>query len=296
MLKKTLVVSFVALCIGTPAMGIEFPKDASPSFSKAATAYSSITFNKILQAYGLQLDTGKAAQLPPSYAKVKDGNSSFNATSVAYCPKQYHSILTAYGLQLTQEDAQQILKTSSYAKVTTDKISFSNTAIAYGGPEWNNIMSAYSLPAMQQVAVMPGDDDGDGVTNDKDECPDTPYKAVVDDRGCWAFAHPLYFDFDSAVVKKEFEAELNKIKEVFDAQPGLKVTVDGHTDSKGSEAYNQLLSERRAHAVIKYLTDKQGIGSEKLKAVGYGEIKPGFSNDTEAGRAKNRRVELTPTK
>ncbi|MEA3467543.1 MAG: OmpA family protein [Thermodesulfobacteriota bacterium] len=296
MLKKTIAVSFVALCIGTPAMGIEFPQDASPSFSKAATAYSSQHFNRILQAYELQLDTNKAAQLPTSYAKFKEGNAFFNATSIAYSPKQYHAILTAYGLQLTLEDAQQILKTSSYAKVTADTINFSNTAIAYGGPEWNNIMSAYSFPPTQQVTSMPGDDDRDGVTNDKDDCPDTPYKAVVDDRGCWAFAHPLYFDFDSAVVKKEFAAELDKLKEVFDAEPELKVRVDGHTDSKGSEAYNQNLSERRAQAVVQYLTDKQGIAAEKMTAVGHGEIKPGYTNDTAEGRAKNRRVEFTPVK
>ncbi len=297
MLKKTLAVSFVAMCIGTPAMGIEFPQDASPSFFKAATAYSSQTFNRILQAYELQLDTAKGDQLPTSYAKINDGNSIFNATSRAYSPKQYHSILTAYGLQLTLEDAQQILKISSYAKVKGDTIAFSDTAIAYGGPEWNNIMSAYSFPPMpMQAAGMPGDDDGDGVTNDKDDCPDTPYKAVVDDRGCWAFAHPLYFDFDSAVVKKGFMTELNKLKEVFDSEPDLKVSIDGHTDSRGSEAYNQKLSERRAQAVINYLVDKVGIGAERLNAIGYGEIKPGYTNDTDQGRAKNRRVEFTPVK
>jgi len=298
MLKKTLVVSFVALFMSTSAMGVECPKDASPSFSNAATLYSSNQFNKILQACELQLDAGKADQLPSSYAKIKEGTSSFNATFMAYSPKQYHAILTAYGLQLTLADAQQKLKITSYAKVTNDTISFGNTAIAYGASEWDNIMSAYSrLTAVPTVvAGKPGDDDGDGVTNDKDACPGTPPGVVVDDRGCWAFSNALLFDFDSAVVKKEFSAELDQIKKVFLSQPDLKISVDGHADSTGPEAYNQQLSERRAQAIIKYLVDMKGVGAEKLSAVGYGELKPGYTNDTEEGRAKNRRVEFTPAK
>jgi OOP family OmpA-OmpF porin len=299
MLKKTLVVSFVALCMSTPAMGIECPKDASPSFSEAATLYSSNHFNKILQACELQLDTEKADQLPSSYAKTKEGTSSFNTNSIAYSPKQYHAILTAYGLQLTLDDAQQKLNTTSYATVTNDTISFGNKAIAYGSYEWNNILSAYSLasgPVVPTMISKPGDDDGDGVTNDKDACPGTPYGVVVDDRGCWAFSNAMLFDFDSAVVKKEFAAELDQIKKVFISQPDLKISVDGHADSTGPEAYNQDLSERRANAIIKYLVDMKGVGAEKLSAVGYGELKPGYSNDTKEGRAKNRRVEFTPTK
>jgi len=303
MLRKILITSFAAVCIGTPAMGIDLPTDASPSFFQPATAYSSQYFNKILQAYGLQLDTGKGDQLPTSYAKVSGGESNFNRAPIAYSPKQYHSVLTAYGLQLTLADAEQVLKTSSYAKVTGDKISFGNSAIAYGGKEWNNIMSAYSLPAMEQSAqppvakqvpaTKPGDDDGDGVTNDKDACPNTPFKAVVDERGCWAFANALLFDFDSAVIKEKFAAALDKIKEVFSSHPDLKVTVEGHADSTGPEAYNQKLSEKRAQAVTKYL-EAEGVGAEKLNAVGYGELKPAYPNDTAEGRAKNRRVEFTP--
>jgi len=303
MLKKILVISFVALCMGTPAMGIDLPKDASPSFFKPSTAYSSQYFNKILQAYKLQLDTGKADQLPTSYAKVSGSNSRFNAASIAYSPKQYHAILTAYGLQLSPDDVLQKLKTSSYAKVAGDKISFGNSAIAYGSSEWTNIMSAYSLPVMQQsptvavkqtpVVAKPGDADGDGVTDDKDACPNTPSNAVVDDRGCWAFADALLFDFDSAIIKEKFVTILDKIKDVFSSHADLKVVVEGHADSTGPEAYNQKLSERRAQAVVKYLEAK-GVGSERLSAVGRGELKPAYSNDTKEGRAKNRRVEFTP--
>jgi len=301
MLKNTLLASLLTLCIASPAMSIELPKDASPTFYKPATAYSSGYFNNILGAYQLKLNTSKAEQLPTSYAKIADNKASFNKTPVAYSPKQYHNILTAYGLQLNVEDAKSKLTTSSYAKVAGDKISFGNGAIAYGGPEWNNIMSAYSLPMMDKpmmdkpMAAKPGDADGDTVTDDKDKCPDTPAGAVVDERGCWAFGSSLLFDFDSAVIKKEFSAVLDKIKGVFSTHPNLKVTVEGHADSTGPEAYNQKLSEKRANAVVKSLVGR-GVQKDKLMAIGHGELKPAYPNDTETNRAKNRRVEFTPAK
>lgn len=308
MLKRTLAISFIALCISTPTMAIDPQKDASHSFSKPATAYASQNFNKILEAYQLRLDTGNAENLPSSYARIQEGNASFNSTVIAYSPKQYHAILSAYGLQLTVDDAKEILKTSSYATVTGDTISFGNSAVAYGGQNWNNIMSAYSLPVMAQASAVtpppaqpvamakPGDDDGDGVTNDKDTCPDTPRNAAVDDRGCWALANSLLFDFDSAVINKKDVTALDQAVKVFKSQPDLKVTVEGHADSTGPEAYNQTLSEKRAQAVAKWLVDNAGIMSNKLNVVGYGEIKPAYSNDTPDGRAKNRRVEFTPAK
>ncbi len=295
MLKKTLAVSFVALCLSTPALAIELPEDATRSFSKPSTAYSSLAFDRILQAYKLQLDTGKAEQLPTSYAKISDDKAHLNAVPAAYSPSQYHGILTAYGLLLTAEDAKEKLHMSSYAKVSGDKVTFGSGSVAYGGKGWENILSAYSLPQIAMVP-KPGDADGDGVENAKDNCPETPYKVVVDERGCWVLANALHFDFDSAVIKKELTADLDKTKAIFEASPDLKVVFEGHTDSTGPEDYNQKLSERRAQALVNYFVDKLGIAADRLSAVGYGEMKPAYSNDTKEGQAKNRRVEVTPAK
>lgn len=305
MLKKTFAVTFIALCISMPAMAIDAPKDASPNFSRPATAYASQNFNKILEAYQLKLDTGNADKLPSSYARISDGNAGFNSTAIAYSPAQYHAILSAYGLQLTLADAQEKLMISSYARVSGDSISFGKSAVAYSGQSWNNIMSAYSLPTkaepMQTAAVAQpaavtkvGDDDGDGIANDKDDCPDTPKGAAIDDRGCWAVAHDLLFDFDSAVIKKDVATALDEAGKIAKNNPELKVTVEGHTDSTGPEDYNQMLSEKRAQAVADYLVNNAGVSVGNLKVVGYGEMKPAYSNDTREGRAKNRRVEFTP--
>ena len=79
------------------------------------------------------------------------------------------------------------------------------------------------------------------------------------------------------------------------ADPELSVAVEGHTDAVGSDAYNQKLSERRAASVKSYL-EAQGIAPSRIEAVGFGESRPVADNDTEMGRAKNRRVEIKELK
>jgi OOP family OmpA-OmpF porin len=101
------------------------------------------------------------------------------------------------------------------------------------------------------------------------------------------------FDFDKYNIKEEFHPRLNKVVEVLEKNPTLKIEIEGHTDSIGSAKYNQALSERRAQAVKDYLVNK-GITADRLMPVGYGLTRPIASNDTEDGRAKNRRVQLTP--
>jgi OOP family OmpA-OmpF porin len=303
MQKKTLFAFLAMLAISTPALSIELPKDATPVFEKSSTAYaSSYQFNDLLAAYGLTLAPEAVSSVPTSYAKVVDDKVAFNNNSIAYTPTQYHTILTAYGLELAPEAVTEKLgSVSSYAKVKEDKIIFGNTSIAYGGSEWTTILSAYSLPMVAAVPVpvvkavaMPGDEDGDGVTDDKDACPGTPRGIAVDERGCWAMSNALLFAFDSAVIKKDFYPVLDETKTIFDKYPTMKVQVEGHADSTGPEGYNQNLSERRAKAVVKYLVDSVGIEASRLKAVGHGEMKPAYPNDTKANRAKNRRVEFTP--
>jgi outer membrane protein OmpA-like peptidoglycan-associated protein len=304
MLKKTLFAVLAMLAISMPALSIELPADATPTFDKSSTAYSSsYKFDQLMAAYGLKMAPEAVSGVPSSYAKVSGDEIIFNDNSIAYTPADYHTILTAYGLELSPEAVNEKLgSVSSYAKVKNDKIVFGNDSIAYGGNEWVTIMSAYSLPMVAApvpvpvpvVMAMPGDEDGDGVTDDKDACPGTPRGIAVDERGCWAMSNALLFAFDSAVIKKDFYSELDQTKKIFDRYPTMKVQIDGHADSTGPEAYNQILSEKRAKAVKKYLVDSVGIESSRLKAVGHGETKPAFSNDTKENRAKNRRVEFTP--
>jgi len=107
----------------------------------------------------------------------------------------------------------------------------------------------------------------------------------------------INFDFDKSNIKSEWTGVLNEAAEIMQERPEINVMIEGHTDSKGTEAYNQKLSERRARAVYNYFVDK-GINRSRMQTVGYGETRPIASNtnpngsDNPEGRAINRRAEL----
>ena len=101
------------------------------------------------------------------------------------------------------------------------------------------------------------------------------------------------FAFDSSVVTEQYFADLAELAAFLKRFDQVDVTIEGHTDSVGSEEYNQQLSERRARAVADMLVNSHGIAASRLNAVGYGESRPVASNDTAEGRAQNRRVMAT---
>lgn len=102
------------------------------------------------------------------------------------------------------------------------------------------------------------------------------------------------FDFNSATLTPTAKKNLDKVANVFKNNPDTNINVYGHTDNKGSESYNQSLSVKRADAVVNYLKS-QGLSSSRFTSIGMGESDPIASNETEAGRAKNRRVEFAIT-
>ncbi|MDI3493616.1 MAG: OmpA-OmpF porin, family, partial [Desulfomicrobiaceae bacterium] len=127
-----------------------------------------------------------------------------------------------------------------------------------------------------------------------DKCPGTPMDLAVDADGCpipLSVTLEVFFDFDKWDIKPQYHQELANFATFMKEYPGVKVEIDGHTDSIGSDEYNQKLSQRRAEAVRMYLVQKLGMNPSMLTAVGFGESKPIASNDTEEGRAKNRRIE-----
>lgn len=104
-------------------------------------------------------------------------------------------------------------------------------------------------------------------------------------------SNEVSFDFGSAQLKPAFLRTLDKVSEVLRRYDRSIVHVIGHTDSVGSEQYNQQLSERRAQSVVDYM-NRQGVSMSRLRTEGRGELEPRDSNATEAGRQLNRRVEL----
>ncbi|NOS56120.1 MAG: OmpA family protein [Cyclobacteriaceae bacterium] len=105
----------------------------------------------------------------------------------------------------------------------------------------------------------------------------------------------IYFDFDKTTLKSESFVELNKVVDFLKQNSKVSIEIAGHTDSKGSDTYNANLSQGRSQSVVDYLVS-QGIEASRLEAHGYGESKPIETNDTDEGRANNRRVEFTVLK
>ncbi len=155
--------------------------------------------------------------------------------------------------------------------------------------------------AQEEAAPTPvpvdGDDDRDGVPNSRDKCPNTRSGATVDADGCEIVENLTInllveeFDFDSAVLKPEMKAVLEDFADKVKASPGREsVTIIGHTDSTGPEAYNQKLSLRRAQSAAAYL---ESLGIDSITTEGRGESQPIADNSTREGRSQNRRIEIT---
>ncbi|WP_298492923.1 OmpA family protein [uncultured Algibacter sp.] len=148
------------------------------------------------------------------------------------------------------------------------------------------------------------DKDGDGVLDKDDKCPDV--KGTVANNGCPEvtqavqatlneYAKTILFDTGKATIKAQSAAVLGDIIGILKEYPTAKFTVEGHTDSVGSDKLNQRLSDSRANSVKEYLV-QNGIDAFRLSALGYGESRPIDSNKTRAGRANNRRVEINLAK
>lgn len=148
-----------------------------------------------------------------------------------------------------------------------------------------------ALPVYQKP--VDGDDDGDGVLNSKDKCPGTEKGIMVDEFGCpIKFTLQIEFDFDKDEVRPQYHDKLRKAADFINKYPGTKFLLAGHTDSRGSEEYNEALSVRRAAAVKKYLVEQFGIAAHIMSPKGYGETQPVDTNSTDEGRQRNRRVEV----
>lgn len=165
---------------------------------------------------------------------------------------------------------------------------------------------AAPAPAPAPAPVAPScadlDDDGDGVNNCDDKCPNSQPGQTIGPDGCPVpisiDLKGVNFDYDKSTLRPDAVSILGEAAEILKRYPDLRVEVAGHTDSKGTDAYNQKLSERRATAVYDYLTS-QGVAASRLTGpIGYGESRPIAPNtnadgsDNPEGRAKNRRTEL----
>ncbi len=112
-----------------------------------------------------------------------------------------------------------------------------------------------------------------------------------DARGTILSLADILFDFGKATLRRDVEFALVKVSTILNQFPEMSIEIEGHTDSIGSEDFNQKLSERRAEVVMKFLAE-QGVSQARMTSAGFGFTRPVADNDSEAGRQKNRRVDL----
>ncbi|HUR42285.1 MAG TPA: OmpA family protein [Verrucomicrobiae bacterium] len=153
-------------------------------------------------------------------------------------------------------------------------------------------------PSVIRLEMPPvvADADGDGVPDESDRCARTLTGATVAEDGCvWqeqvVTMSNLKFPSNSARLTPEIAERLDSVAAFFANQPDVAMGIHGHTDAQGSDAFNQKLSSARAASVRDYLI-RQGIAPKRLESQGFGESQPIADNETEEGRAQNRRVDL----
>lgn len=164
---------------------------------------------------------------------------------------------------------------------------------------------ADKCPTVAGIARYQGcpipDTDGDGVNDEEDKCINE--KGPASNFGCPVISEEIikrvnlaaknvFFSTGSSKLLAKSFSKLNDVVKILNENPTYKVAIDGHTDAQGSDELNQKLSESRAASVKEYLVGK-GIDESRLTSTGYGETNPIDDNNTAAGRAKNRRVEMT---
>ncbi len=179
-----------------------------------------------------------------------------------------------------------------------------DTALVYriGGNKSRPAVARTATPAARPAAPERApeaapDADRDGVPDSGDNCPNTLRSYSVDADGCPIPVEEVArielmvnFDFDRSEVKSEYFSEIADVADFMARFPDIDIELEGHTDSRGTEAYNIDLSDRRVAAVRQVMIDRFNVQAGRVSSRGYGESQPIASNDTDAGRADNRRV------
>lgn len=143
----------------------------------------------------------------------------------------------------------------------------------------------------------PVDTDGDGVTDDMDQCPNTQAGVVVDAKGCPQYVTEdlkmelrVFFDTNKSNVKDQYKGEITKVADKLKEFPEAKAKIEGHTDNKGARKLNERLSLARANSVKSMLVSEYGIAADRMSTEGFAYDRPIAPNTTVEGRAMNRRV------
>lgn len=268
------------------------------------TAYSKPTFNSGIEALtcssgGSPMDSAlksTAEDLSATSGQIavlilSDGHDLDESPvpAVQALKQQYGDRLCVYSVWVGnkhEEEGKRVLNRLSDIAGCGFRVQAEDIASSGGMAKF--VQSVFLKPAATADCTSM-DADADGVNDCDDRCPDTLKGAHVNQFGCWIV--DIKFDNDKSNIKPEYYSELDSAAQVIMNNPGVHIEVQGHTSNTASAGYNLRLSERRAGAVANYLRAKVGANAA-LTERGYGLTQPVDTNETEEGRANNRRVEL----
>ena len=252
------------------------------------------TFTNLIKEYSLTDNTSLYSLVGIGYEFFSNDDDLSNE----------NSFFGNYGLGIKYKISEQVaLKLDARHMIETDhgdnNLSYNvGLSVPFGEVAKAAPVVAAVAPVVAKVAPVeaPKDSDSDGVIDSLDECPNTMAKSKVDSVGCMTLVNlNINFDTNKSNIKDSYNTRIVEFANMLKANPKLKATIGAHTDSVGSDAYNQKLSERRAASTVNALKALK-VDAARIKAVGYGETKPTASNATAEGRAENRRVEAVMNK
>jgi len=271
-----LLIIFVLCAVGT-ALAVSDPKDKPgskdhPLFTRMPGFYISLFEETPFARYDFLVENNKKTTVEGHYYRIDYTAKDKNNAPAGYQIAQNHvNAVKAIGGQVLHDN-----RWADNADVTLK--------VAKNGMEtWVNIRvekGHYSLRIIEKQAM------------EQDVTANAESMAQSIKATGRAAIYGIYFDSGKSVVKPESEPALTEIAKLLKADPKLKLYVVGHTDNVGTFEYNLKLSKERADAVVKALVEKHGIAAARLQPFGAGPAAPVESNQTEEGRAKNRRVEL----
>lgn len=251
---------------------------------------------------GLQWSFGAAREQPTRRRTRNDSDGDGVADAFDLCPDSTSSMVDARGCPEADNDRDGVTNRLDRCPRTPNNIPVNSRGCpadsdrdgvidaldACRGTPWDAVVDERGCPQVR-------DSDGDGIPDDADRCADTPAGRGVDPDGCpipeRITLDGVSFQVNSSQLTAASRAALNDVAAVLRSRPALKAEIAGHTDAQGEAEYNLWLSQRRAEAVRRHLTD-QGVEAGRLTARGYGESEPVADNGTPTGRRQNRRVEL----
>ena len=270
--------------------------------NQAPTSYSKSTFGSGIDALicasgGSPIQTGieeTAKDLSATTGNIavlilSDGHhlDSDGVTAMQSLKQQYGDRLCVYSVWAgNAEERSGITVLNQLSNIAGCGYGVTADRIASPADMSNFVKSIFLKAGAADCSTLDGDKDG--VNDCNDLCPNTLPGVPVSIKGCWIV--DVKFDFDKYNIKPEYFANLNNAAQKMKDHPEKAIEVQGHTDNRGSFKYNQGLSERRANAVKKYLIERSG--RTDITSRGFSFSRPIDTNETEAGRANNRRVQL----